>query len=312
LSPPKAGEKEALLILSLRETNLFILERSGKTNLFMIGVFLTSISTLFEEIFDTIGKYKHVQGEQSIYTMGFLSLLGTSLFFLALMVYQRSLFHFSLASLPTFIPRVILSIVQEYITIAAIMKADRTTFGFIRIGTIPLLLMVDLVLGYSLGISQIVGIGLILLTLIILFENRVLDKKGIGLVLFSTINAVVVISLYKYDITYFNSVAAEQGIVSGILAMLFLWGAVYIAKENPLAFLTKPIFLVQAGSQTIAGILDSFAYVFAPASIIVAAKRSSAMVWTIVSGNIYFRETHARAKIIAVAFLVAGILLLVV
>ncbi|MBI3335726.1 MAG: hypothetical protein HY001_04475 [Candidatus Portnoybacteria bacterium] len=278
----------------------------------MFGVFLTSISSFLEEVFSSIGKYKTSRGEESLHTMAFLSLLGGTLFFWILIFFEREAFRFSFASLPTFIPRVALSVIQEYITISAIVKAERSTFSFIRIGTIPLLLAVDAFLGYTLTMSKIIGITIIVVTLLLLFEDEVFNKKGIGFTFFSTVNAVVTVSLYKYNITYFNSVAAEQGILSLILMFCFFLSAVYIAKENPFLFLAKSTFLFQAGAQGAAGVIESFAYVFAPASIIIAAKRSFAMIWSIVSGNFYFHELHIAIKITAVLFLVGGIVLLTI
>jgi hypothetical protein len=46
-----------------------------------------------------------------------------------------------------------------YVNAKVIMQADRSTMGFLRLLTIPLLLVIDLALGYRLEPVQIVGIG---------------------------------------------------------------------------------------------------------------------------------------------------------
>jgi len=60
-------------------------------------------------------------------------------------------FGFSMASLPTFGARLLLEIILSTTTITAIAKSDRTTFTFLRTTTVPLLLLVDLALGYAVG-----------------------------------------------------------------------------------------------------------------------------------------------------------------
>lgn len=272
---------------------------------------LASLSSFLEEIFSAIGKYKNERGQESVYTMAFLSLVGGTLFFIATVLFTSEVFVFSGASLPTFIPRVALSIVQEYITIRAIVEASRSTFTFIRISTIPLLLAVDMLLGYTLSYMQLTGLGILFATMWYLFGKETLDKKGLYFVIWSAINAVIVISLFKYNITYYNSVAAEQIILSLFLMICFFVAAITIAKEQPLAFLKKPIFVFQALVQGAAGTLNSFAYVFAPASVIIAATRSSAMFWSITSGGMYFGEKKLTQKIVGACFLALGTFLLV-
>lgn len=278
----------------------------------MIGVVLASLSSLFEEIFNTIGKTQVAQGRQSVYTMAFLALAMGVVAFVALSLFQEGAFYFSLASLPTFIPRVVLEIFQAYFLIAAITKADRTTFSFIRVGTIPLLLGVDVALGYTLKITQIIAIIIIFLTIILLVGQRTLARKGMVFVILSTVNAVVTVSLLKYDITHFNSVAAEQGIVLGILILIFFLAALLRGKENPLRSLVKPLSLVQSLSAGASIIAVSFALTFAPASVIMAAVRSSAMLWALISGKVYFGEIKTAIKFLAIIPLVLGIILLMI
>lgn len=277
----------------------------------MIGVILSSIATFFDEISSSIGKNKVNNHEESAYTMGFLCLIWGAIFFFVIGLLKGGEFYFSLASLPTFSIRAFLEIIQMHISVLAVVKADRTTFNFIRVGTLPLLFIVDLLMGYAMDPKQMLGIGIIILAFIIILLSHEFGKKGFGLVLFTAINAVATISLYKYDITNFNSVEAEQGIIYAILIIYFFIVAHYVAKENPLRFLKKPIFFTQSITQGIGGVIESFAYSFGPASIILAAKRSSAILWSTLSGNFYFKEKHILFKLFLFVFLTAGIILLV-
>lgn len=277
----------------------------------MWGVILASIGTFLEEIASLLGKAKVQARQQSIYAMGFLQLLGMVALWGVLLLIKPGQFVFLRASLPTFGVRAVLEILQAHYTMVAIVKADRSTYGFLRTGTIPLLLLVDLVLGYTIGLSQIFGILIIIFALLFLFMNHGLTRHGAGVTIFTTVNAVATLSLYKYDITHFNSIPAEQLLIQLIVLIYFITAGVWIAKENPIIWLKKPPLLMQALTQGAGGIIESFAYGLAPASIIIAVKRSSAVVWSILSGNRYFGEKRLAIKLLGVAVVVLGIILLV-
>ena len=277
----------------------------------MFGIFLTSFASFFTEVSDSIGKQQVSQYKQSIFTMIFLQLFcGTIIYVLIFLVKPES-FVFSFASLPFFVTRIFLELVQSYSTVRAITFVDRSTFSFIRIGTIPLLAIVDFFIGYQLSLFKLAGIGIIVFTLLFVFINRNIKKTGVGWVIFSTLNAVITLSLYKYDITNFNSVLAEQLIVYLISLIFFAVCAFVYGKENPFSFLKQRISLTQSLTNGLGGVIDSFAYGFAPASVITAAKRSSAALWAIAAGRAYFKEKHILIKVAVGFFLILGLVALV-
>ena len=277
----------------------------------MFGIFLVSTATLFSEVSNSIGKDQVKKHHESIYTMGFLNLFFGVFIFFFYAFFVRGEFVFALASLPTFGLRAILEIVQSYATVHAITMADRTTFGFLRIVTIPLLLIVDVFLKYQISPMQILGITIMTLTLIFLLMNHGISRKAAGWVLFTAINAVITVALYKYNISHFNSVEAEQGIIYIILMIYFWISARYISKEKPLHYLKKKVFLIQSGSQGVSGVLFSFAFAFAPASIIMSAKRATTILWSIISGRTYFNEKRPLVKMAAFVLIVIGLVLLI-
>ena len=234
--------------------------------------------------------------------------MSTIVFFLIALL--RGQFLFSLDSLPTLVPRIILEILQAYVIVKAVTTADRSTFGFLRVLTIPLLLLVDLTLGYSLSINQIIGSGILTLSILFLFLNHGLRSNGIGLVLFSALNAVITISLFKYDITHFNSVEVEQGIIQIILLIFFALMAWRVNRQNPLRLLGKPLFFFQSLSQAIAGVLVSFGYSFIPASVAASVERSTAVFFSLLSGNRYFHEKKFAQKLLAFLLLAIGFMFL--
>jgi len=174
----------------------------------MLGVILVSIDTLLHEVGASIGKYEAKKHKESIFSMGLLSLLWVPVILIATGI-ARDSFFFDPASLPILLVRIILDIAQLHITMLAIVRADRSTTEFLRIITVPGLLLVDMLIGYQISLSHVAGMTLILLALIFLFINHGLKKRGMGLALFTAVNAVATISLFKYSVTNYNSVETD-------------------------------------------------------------------------------------------------------
>ncbi|OGG53713.1 hypothetical protein A2851_02395 [Candidatus Kaiserbacteria bacterium RIFCSPHIGHO2_01_FULL_53_29] len=277
----------------------------------MFGMLLALVSNAFQELADSVGKYEIHTRAASIYTIGFLSLLFGAILLVAEGLMRHS-FVFSFASLPTFVPRLFLEVLQAHVTVRAVATADRSDFGLVRTLTIPLLLIVDVALGYAIAPAQFLGVAIIVLavTTLVLIERT--HMKGFWLLLLTAINAVITISLYKYDITHFNSVEAEQTIVNCVLMVYFFSLAVYVAKENPFGFLRRPLFLLQSLASGSAYVATSFAYLFAPASIITTALRSFSVLFALISGKFYFHEKHMHLKVALFLMVTAGLVLLTV
>ncbi|MDP3645951.1 MAG: hypothetical protein Q8R25_02590 [bacterium] len=275
----------------------------------MIGILLAGLSSAFGELSDSIGKKEVRERVASFYTFGFLNLLAGTILLIAFGIY-RDAFVFSLASLPTFLPRVALEILQAHMTLRAIVKAERSDFGFIRSVTIPLILIVDLILGYTVTIPQMFGIFVIFSGIFFLFYAEHFHIKAKWLLLGTAVNAVATISLYKYDVTHFNSVESEQVIVSLVVMLYLFVMAIRSAKENPLSFLRNPFFATQSIASGLAIVVGSYAILFAPASVITAALRATAVLFSIISGRFYFKERKFALKSLLFVFIVVGIVLL--
>lgn len=277
----------------------------------MLGILLISFGTFFEEISDSIAKKEVGEKKETVYTMAFLLLFWSFLWFAGIILYKQS-FGFVYASLPTFSLRLLLEIIQVHAGVRAVTLADRSTFGFVRTGTLPLLLGADLLLGYPVAAPQIAGVAFIVVSLLILSLNHGIKKQGLGYVAYSTVGAVATISLYKYNITHYNAVEAEQFLMHLFLLVYFYVVALRVGKENPLRILRQKIFFTQSFSAGIGSAVVSFAYLFAAASVITSAKRSFSVLWSILSGSMYFHEKHIVVKLASFVLLVAGVILLVV
>lgn len=278
----------------------------------MFGLTLVLISSVFTELSSSIGKHEFQVRKESMYSFGFLGLLWGTAFFFAYALVSPTAFIFDPASLPFFLTRVAFEFIVAYCAVHAVALADRSTFGLLRIITLPLLLLVDLALGYNISIMQMLGIGVIVVSLVILFMNHGVHQRGLWYVVGMALTAVITISLYKYDITHYNSVAAEQGIMSLLIMAFYYLLARFASHENPLQLLRNPVIFTQALSGGAGQVFMSFAYLFAPASIIATANRSFNALASIVSGDLYFKEKHVLVKLTSFVLMTVGIALLIV
>lgn len=276
----------------------------------MFGFFLIIVSSLLSEVSDVIGKERMKAGQVSLYTTGFL-MLFFGFIFLIVYAFWADSFRFSVLSLPTLIPRIILEVILSWITIKALAKANRSTFGFLRTLTIPLLLMADIILGYVVEPKQVVGIIIItiIVALYLALSGR-FEKRGAGLLLLSAVLPVATLSLYKYNISHFNSVEAEQILVSSVLIIFFLCMAIFKVKENPFKFIVRPVFFLQAASVGLASVIGSFAYLFLLPSVAVAILRSSSVFFATLSGDLYFKEKSPLLKFLISFGLIIGLVFL--
>lgn len=269
------------------------------------------VGSFFAEVADSIGKKQVQRSKQNVYSLGFLNSFWVTIFFLLTLILGAD-FTFSIASLPTFLPRVLLEIILAHITVLGIIKADRSTFAFVRLLTIPLVLIIDIVLGNSLGLTQILGINLAGIGLLVLLFRNPQSRKGIWIVVLSAVIASLTLSLLKYDITHYNSIAAEQLLVT-LAIVTYFFIASYIKKQPvKLALLVRPTTGLQSIASGVETILVSFAFYFAPTSIITVLKRTTAMFWAVIFGRRYFKEEALLRKIFAGTLIAIGLVLILV
>lgn len=276
----------------------------------MTGLLLVLVGACAIEAGASIGKYQVKKGCESVYMMGFLDSIWGTLLYLFLLWSGSEVWRFAWESLPTFTVRAILEVLQAHVTVLAISRADRSTFGFIRIGTIPLLLMVDIALGYAFTGTQLLGIAVIVFSLVLLLARRGMRTNGIGFVIVSTVNAVATLSLFKYDIVHWNSVAAEQIPVLIVLLVYFLVMARVRCGESVLVRMWQPILLLQSLCTGIGTVTISYGYLLLPASLATTAVRSGGLLWSIISGNLVFKERRLWLKIAAAVLCIGGLILL--
>ncbi len=277
----------------------------------MIGIILMVFKSFTQEIVLSVGKKEIKAGHEDIYVLGFLTLFWATIGYWIVAAVWPHTWVFVAASIPTLLARMILDIFVYHYALKAVSLASRSTFAFLRTLTLPLLLIVDLILGYSISPEQIVGILLIFVSLAFLFLSHGISRKGAGPVLFTAIAAVATTTLYKFNIEHFNSVIAEQALVHSVLLAYFI---IRLAREkkNPLQYLKKPVTLGQSIIAAIGAPAEAFAFTFAPASVVMTAKRLSTIVWSMIFGQKFFHEAHIRHKMIGFLGIGVAVVLLIV
>lgn len=276
----------------------------------MLGVVFSAIGAFFVEVSNSIGKFEVEKKEETPYLIPFLNIKFSVLVFLVITLVKPSLFVFNIASLPFFLSRFFLEILVAYFMVKSLVTNERSTASFVLTLTVPLLLLADVVLGYGISPYQIGGIVLIVLVLVSIFTNRNMNRTGIHYSILAAVTAVFTVTLYKYDITHFNSVVAEQLLMQALLFLFFFAVVWKSTGKSPFLFYGKRILFFQSLAHGAGNIVESFAYLFAPPSVVIATKRAAAVFWAILSGNHYFHERHVVLKLFVFLFLAAGVFLL--
>lgn len=276
----------------------------------MLGVVLIWLGTFFEEISAVAGKKNLLEKKEDVYVFGFLQILAVLTAFLLMLALLPGALVFSWESLPTLSVRIIFEIIQCYCAIMALQLADRSTMGILRSGTIPLLLLVDIMMGYSISSLQLTVVLALFVLIVLAVKERVVRREGLKYVTAATLLPVITASLYKYNIDNFNSVAVEGTIV--YFALLLFWGAMNAKRyNNPFKYLKNPQIVLQSVSLAIEAVLMSVAFLYSFPSLLIAVKRASSIFWSTLSGIYIFREEKGLAKICLAGVMLSAIFILV-
>ena len=276
----------------------------------MFGILLQIIGTFTEEVSEALGKDNVRRRIEKIWTLGFLNALMAFIGLLFIITFFRGWDTMTLHTWPTFIIRALIFVVQSAMTIKAIVHSERSTFGFLRVGTIPLILVIDLFLGVLLSGWQILGMLCIAGTILLLSLNHGLSRKGIGYVLFGTVSAAIQLSLLSYNVKHGNTVELEQLGVMCVVIPAFYYLARRAGEGSPLQALRQRRVLLQSSLHGGAMILGSYAFLYAPASVLLAAARGSAVMASVLTGHWFFHEKKFALKIAGFIGCAIGIALL--
>jgi hypothetical protein len=276
----------------------------------MIGILLQGIATFFQEISGSLGKWMVACREEGFYSLGFQTSVLSLVFFVGYVVLDLTRWHLDPRTYPTLALLCVMEMAQGWATMKATVIAERSTFNFIRVGTMPFALGIDLMLGQFISVPQIIGITVIMLALAVLFAGHGIAKAGRWLLVFTALNSAVTLSIYKWHITNYNSVPAEQIILGVTQTAFFFWGAWHFCHENALKLMAKPHALIQSLAYSAGNVIQSYSYLYAPTSIIITANRSFSALWAIVAGRRVFHEKALKLRLVVLGLIVVGLVLL--
>lgn len=273
-----------------------------------MAVFLIVLfSTLAHEAANSIAKKSIASKTESLYAFGFLGFFWVAVFMAVTVLFFGADFRLSAASLPTLLTRILVECLLVYVAAKAVAVADRSTAGFLHTLTIPLLLLVDIAMGYGITLVQVGGIALLFLGIGLLFLRSKKSNRGAKYLIAMSLIGVITTSLYKYNITHFNSVAAEQLVVVVCIMLFFSLLAAVHRKRQPVTLLFKRSTGAQALASGLGIAIESFAFLFAPPSIVIAFKRGFALLWSIFFGHKWFHEHKLALKLRAATLALAGL-----
>lgn len=271
---------------------------------------MTAISSIFRETSTAIGKIEIREHHESIYSMGFLSLMIVTIVFVAIAFIDEGGIHIHPDSYGLLGARIGLDIVGTYLSLVAIKKATRSTMSFFRLITVPLILIVDVIIGYTISVASFFGMGIVLVGLGFLFFSHGTSRKGIGWVLAQATLATATFSLFKYNIDTYNTIASEQAVATMVMLVVAFIMAFVVRREGFREIIWKKSHLGQSFLAAISSTLASFAFNFASPSVLVTVKRGSDIIASVISGNMVFHEKHLAKKLTALAVVIGGLVLL--
>jgi hypothetical protein len=105
-------------------------------------------------------------------------------------------------------------------------------------------------------------------------------------------------------------VGAEQIIIYAILTVFLYLVLRFKTRERISKYIFKPVALVQSLSMGLGVILSSYAFIFAAPSVILTARRASGILWSSLSGLLYFKEDHKKQKLFTGFLLIIVLILL--
>ena len=209
----------------------------------MIWLVLWIIWTFFEELNNSLLKEK--SKKYHYVTVWVIMSCFSLLVFVSMWLYKYYSWDleliFNSASIPLLFVRLIFEILQSYFTLIAIKQCDRSTFSILRVLTIPLLVIADILLWYQFTAYSLIWIWIILFSFIWFnTKHKTINWKWWYFALFTAINAVITLSLFKYSITnYWNSLEIDQWIMALWTVIFFIWYNLRKEKKNRIIFIKK-------------------------------------------------------------------------
>lgn len=274
----------------------------------MITVLLATISSFIDQLgFSIIKKVENDEVHtQDVWTTALITWLSSSiLIFVITVVKGKYLLDQSIVWI--FIPRIILEIIQLYVTFKALKIAELSSFNFIRVFTIVLVVIFELIfLKTSPDLYQYLGILITILAVAYTFRHGIKQIAGSKFILLSTINAGILVVLTRYQFQH-NDPYLNESIVR-VFSILILFSISMFKNKFKFRINKKSLLLLP--TKSLVGILNLTALSLGNAAIYTTAERGGSLLSSVIVGHKVFKETSLGEKLGVALALSIGIILL--
>jgi len=175
---------------------------------------------------------------------------------------------------------------------------------------IPLLLVLDILLGYEITARHILGGIMLLGMLIYIIYKGDFSMKGIKYVIAANLLSVLTITAFKYSTSYFGSTELVNFYSALFAGGLFVVIVGRTKGIKGILKICKPKYLAFASLYGIASVLNAAAYKYMISSMVIACKRFFAMMFGIISGKLYFQEKNLLKKISVASMIGMGVIVM--
>jgi len=277
----------------------------------VLTVILASVSSYIEQLGSAVSKDVMDARDLNVdvWSSAMLSLLFGSLFVFAGLLVNFGLSGVSLdpGYIWTFFPRIALEMLQLYVTYTALKIADLSTFGFIRIITIVLVVALEFVfMGVLLRPLQYLGIIIVMASIFAIFRSGKSNSAGWKFALMSAVNGALLITLTRFQFNHINPFLNES--IVRVVCLIILLVIVLFTGKARKTLPKKILWLVPFRS--LAGLLNLLALNFGNASIYATVERGGSVVSAVLVGHNYFKEKSFREKLVISLVIFSGIVLL--
>jgi small-conductance mechanosensitive channel len=184
------------------------------------GILLLCIGCFFLEQ-STVIKKRH-GSEINIHQISFLTLLAVMIFSgIAVRFSGDRTFTWTLTSFFLLVFQIFAGVLFNEFCNKAIHHADRSTFSVMSTMTIPLLLVFDLLLGYTVTWWQICGVILLTFMLGYAFFRGRFSMKGMKYIITANIISLATVIAFKYATTHYASTELMNFYNAGGMSILF-------------------------------------------------------------------------------------------
>lgn len=234
--------------------------------------------------------------------------LVIAVFFLAI----KWEFNFDSSSIWILFLRFIFESLQTYLTLKAIVSTDRSTFNIIKILTLPLLIVVDIILGYNIAMTSIVWMWIIVASFLYFnLKEHTLNLKGSFFVFASTFNALITISLCKELITNYNNSFEVVQIIWAAWSIIFLaWLLLWKREKVEWKILKDKMVLWGLICYWIWTLLASYWYTLMNASEATTILRIWAMFSGLLLWYLVFKEDNIKSKVTMTLTIVVWVIIM--